>query len=158
MLSLCYIVIYLQVSGVKASLSGPDQPPATPSAAAKQNAPNQEAPQMSDAAGLPNSFYSFITVSGRSDRLFSLCLFNVYNMCFQRPEKAGKMEDYNRRRVDKDQLISIFLSWGLLYITGNWDSLLVWLIQYFFLAENSKITTVSNVFRIFSGLQIMTRA
>lgn len=50
MLSLCYILMYLQVSGVKASLSGPDQPPATPSAA-KQNVPNQEAPQTSDAAG-----------------------------------------------------------------------------------------------------------
>lgn len=122
---LCYILIYLQVSGVKASPLGPDQPPATPSAAAKQNVPNLQAPQTSDAAGLHNSFHSFITVPHRSDRLSSLCLFNVYNVCFQRPEKAGKMEDYNRRRADKDQLISIFLSRGLLCFAGKSDSRLV---------------------------------
>lgn len=119
MFSLCYVLMYLQISGVKASLSGPDQPPETPSAAAKQNAPNQDATQTADAAGLPNSFHSFITVPDRSDRLSSLFLFNVYNVCFQRPEKVGKMEDYYRRRAGKDQLISIFLSRGLLCISGK---------------------------------------
>lgn len=51
MLSLCYISMYLQVSAVKSSLSGVDQPPAILSATAKQNGLNQEVPQMSDPAG-----------------------------------------------------------------------------------------------------------
>lgn len=151
MLSLCYISIYLQVSAVKASLSGVDQPPAVLSAAAKQNGPNQEVPQMSDPAGWTSSFYSFITVSDSSGRLSSLCLFNVCNLSFQRPEKAGKMEDYNRRRADEDQLISIFLSWGLLCITGKRDSLL-WFIQYSFSFLKSQ------PYQMFSGYSVGSRS
>lgn len=47
------------------------------------------------------------------------------------------MEDYNRRGAAKDQLVPVLLSWGLLCIPGESDSLLG-LFQYFLLAENSK--------------------
>lgn len=52
--------------------------------------------------------------------LFSSSLLSVLNVyLLQRPEKAGKVEDNNRRRADEDQLVSIFLPRGLLCITGK---------------------------------------
>ncbi|XP_056871445.1 uncharacterized protein zgc:153292 isoform X1 [Takifugu flavidus] len=101
-----------QAPGLKASLSGPAQPSVIPAAAAKQNTPNQEAPQTSDAAGDPKKpeKWRIITDAGLM-KISSFPYFFHGDYCVSQDVQWAPDKDESTECEDPEKLIEVTAPW-----------------------------------------------